>query len=69
MKEDSAVFGALTDGIRVDLERITRDLGEQGGYQSGPRIQALQQDIEESLGWLLAALEEEKRVTKKIRRK
>lgn len=59
-QEGSFVFAALVDGIRVDLERTSRDLNDEGGYQSGPRVQALQQDIEESLEWLLAALEEEK---------
>ena len=60
LEEGSVVFGSLVDGIQTDLTRIARDLGEQGNYQSGPRIQALQQDVEEALSWLLEALEEEK---------
>jgi hypothetical protein len=59
-EEGSVVFGALVNGIRIDLERVSHDLGDEGGYQSGARIRALQQDIEESLIWLIEALEEKK---------
>jgi hypothetical protein len=45
--------------VETDLVRIVRDLGETGGYQSGPRVQALQQDVENALLWLQQALDEE----------
>ena len=58
--EDSLVFAEIVRNVESDLRRIERDMGELGGYQSGSRVQALQQDVEDSLLWLLEALEEEK---------
>jgi hypothetical protein len=42
-----------------DLAAIARGLGEAGGYSTGARIQALQQDVETGLVWLAEALREE----------
>ena len=43
--------------METDLARIVRELGES--HRSGPRVQALQQDVETSLVWLETALREE----------
>ena len=44
---------------RRDLVRIAGDLGDKGGYDSGPRTQALQSDVDEGLAWLEEALNDE----------
>ena len=41
------------------MRRIAKDLSDTGGYDSGPRTQALQADVENGLGWLEDALREE----------
>ncbi|MAE28366.1 MAG: hypothetical protein CMJ87_05180 [Planctomycetes bacterium] len=57
--EESLVFAEILAEVAGDLTRIGRDLGDAGGYQSGERVQALQRDVERSLGWLLEALRQE----------
>jgi hypothetical protein len=59
LEEGSVVFGELLDRIQRDLERIERETSELGGYQSGPRVQALQADVRRHATWLLEALQEE----------
>lgn len=58
-EEGSAVFSELTGRIRRDLETVAKRLGAEGGYRSGPRVQALQADVTRHLDWLAQALEEE----------
>jgi hypothetical protein len=65
LAEQSVVFAELLDQAQKDLTRISRDLGEQGDYQSGERVQVLQQDVEQSLVWLAEALQQEKDRRKK----
>ena len=57
--ERSIVFAAMLREIERDLERIGRDLDETGGYRTGPRVQALQEDVEETLEWVLESLRKE----------
>ena len=57
--EESLVFAEILTEVADDLERVARELGDGGGYQSGERVQALQRDVERSLGWLLEALRQE----------
>ncbi|MFM7282104.1 MAG: hypothetical protein ACKO32_10030 [Planctomycetia bacterium] len=59
-EEGSLVFAEVLEQLKVDLERIGRDLGEEGEYQSGERVQGLQQDVRDNLNWLAEALEKEK---------
>jgi hypothetical protein len=58
--EGSLVFENALKGIQQDLERIARDLDETGDYQTGSRVQALQQDVDEAAQWLLDALKAER---------
>lgn len=58
--EGSTVFAELFQRIEDDLVRISTATGEVGGYQSGPRVQALLDDVGRDLVWLLESLEEEK---------
>ena len=58
-KEGVAVFAEIVRNVEADLVRIARDMGEGGGYQSGERIQALQEDVHRNLIWLKDALEKE----------
>ncbi len=58
--EESMVFAELLDESQKDLVRLARDMGEAGDYQSGERVQVLQQDVEQSLVWLHEALSQEK---------
>jgi hypothetical protein len=58
-EEESLVFAEILSEVARDLARVGRDLGDGGGYQSGERVQALQRDVERSLGWLLEALRQE----------
>jgi hypothetical protein len=58
--EESLVFAEVLDEAGRDLLRVAKDLGEEGGYQSGDRVQALQQDVEQGLSWLYDALQIEK---------
>lgn len=58
--EQSLVFAEVLDQVRRDLERIARDLGETGDWQSGERVQGLQEDVAGNLKWLAEALDDEK---------
>lgn len=60
LAEESVVFAEVLTQASRDLERLGRDMGEVGEYQSGERVQAIQQDVEQSLGWLFEALQSEK---------
>lgn len=60
LAEESVVFAEVLTQAERDLTRIGRDMGEVGEYQSGERVQALQQDVEQSLSWLFTALQNEK---------
>ncbi|MEC8496104.1 MAG: hypothetical protein VXZ39_14330, partial [Planctomycetota bacterium] len=57
--EGSLVFAEVLDRSRRDLMRIAGDLGDKGGYDSGPRTQALQSDVDQGLAWLEEALNDE----------
>lgn len=57
--EGSLVFAELIERIERDLGSVARQLGQEGNYQSGDRVQALQADVTHYLGWLQQALEEE----------
>jgi hypothetical protein len=63
--EQSVVFAEVLDQAEHDLKRLGQDMSEPGDYQSGERVQALQQDIDQSLGWLAEALQQEKERRKK----
>jgi hypothetical protein len=58
--EESLVFAETLDEMRLDLERIARDLDETGDFQTGTRVQSLQQNVEERAIWLLEALRAER---------
>jgi hypothetical protein len=57
--ERSVVFAEVLREVQQDLVRISRDLGEVGDYQTGTRVQALQEDVEEAATWVLDALRRE----------
>jgi hypothetical protein len=59
VEEGALVSGQLLRNVSDDLERITEALSDRGDYETGPRTQALQRDVEESMVWLLEALREE----------
>ncbi|MBK7874779.1 MAG: hypothetical protein IPJ77_03350 [Planctomycetes bacterium] len=58
--EESLVFAEILDQVQRDLDRVSRDMGETGDWQSGERVQSLQEDVEENLKWLAEALDNEK---------
>ncbi|MEO2146002.1 MAG: hypothetical protein ABGY32_08905, partial [bacterium] len=58
-EEGVLVFHEIMRNIESDLTRIVRDMGEGGGYQSGAHLQALQNDVLQSLDWLAGALKDE----------
>ena len=58
-EEGALVFTEIMRQIQSDLEGIARDMGEAGAYQSGGRIQALQEDVHLALLWLAEALRNE----------
>jgi hypothetical protein len=58
-EEGVLVFHEIVRNIESDLTRIVRDMGDAGGYQSGDRLQAIQDDVLQSLTWLAEALEDE----------
>jgi hypothetical protein len=60
LAEESVVFAEVLDQADHDLKRLGHDMGEAGDYQSGERMQALQQDVEQGLSWLAEALQQEK---------
>jgi hypothetical protein len=53
------VAAGLLAGADSDLARLSKDLGEEGDYQTGERVQGLQRDVEQALLWLLDALRAE----------
>jgi len=57
--EGTAVAAGLLANVASDLERLSRDLVEEGDFQSGPRVQGIQRDVEDALLWLLDALRAE----------
>ncbi|HRV82134.1 MAG TPA: hypothetical protein P5218_11890, partial [Planctomycetota bacterium] len=57
--EGVVVFHEIMNNAAEDLARIARDLGRDGGFQSGLTLQARQDDVERSLVWLQEALTEE----------
>jgi len=59
--EQSLVFAHVLREVERDLARVARDLGETGNWQTGDRVQAVQEDVAESLGWVLEALDSEQR--------
>ncbi|HVQ24488.1 MAG TPA: hypothetical protein VMV01_04900, partial [Planctomycetota bacterium] len=59
-EEGTRVAAGLLLNAASDLARLARDLGEEGEYQTGSRVQGIQRDVEESLLWLLDALAAEK---------
>jgi hypothetical protein len=59
-EEGSLVFRSVFTRVDEDLKRIAALLTEEGDWQSGERVQALQQDVEQDLDWLGTALAEEK---------
>ena len=58
-EEGSTVSGRLLENVSDDFLRIAEALSESGDFETGGRTQALQRDVEESLGWLLDALRDE----------
>ena len=58
--ENSVVFAEVLREVQQDLERIARDMGETGNYQTGSRIQTRQEDVEEAVLWILEALQKER---------
>ena len=58
-KEGTKVAAGLLAGAASDLARLAKDLGEEGDYQTGERVQGLQRDVEQALLWLLDALRAE----------
>jgi hypothetical protein len=58
-KEGTKVAAGLLAGVASDLARLAQEMGEEGDYQTGERVQGLQRDVEEALLWLLDALRAE----------
>jgi hypothetical protein len=58
-KEGVLVFTEVMAGVETDLTRLGRDMGQAGGYRSGPAVRAMQEDVETSLVWLAEALDDE----------
>ena len=58
-EERSMVTAELMRNVQVDLERIAREMGEEGDYQTGERTQSLQRDVEDALDTLLGVLQDE----------
>lgn len=58
--EESLVFAEILDQVQRDLGRIAHDMDEAGDWQSGERVQGLQEDVERNLKWLAEALDNEK---------
>ncbi|MEL6904183.1 MAG: hypothetical protein AAFP22_02180, partial [Planctomycetota bacterium] len=57
--EGSLVFAEVLDRASRDLARVARELSRGGGYDSGPRTQALQEDVTVALVELEEALRNE----------
>ncbi len=58
-EEQSEVTAELMRLVQGDLNRIARDLSQEGDFRTGDRVQTRQRDVEESLEWLLEALKQE----------
>ena len=58
--EGSVVFQSVFARVEEDLKRIAALMTEEGDWQSGERVQALQQDVKQDLDWMNAALQAEK---------
>lgn len=58
-EEQALVSATLMRTVESDLVRISRDMGEEGDYQTGDRTRALQRDVEDSLVTLHEALRQE----------
>lgn len=58
-QESSLVFAHVLREVRQDLERVARDLDEEGGNETGARTQSLLEDSIETTQWALDALKEE----------
>ena len=54
------MFAEVLDQASRDLTAVGREMTEPGDWQSGDRVQALQQDVEQSLAWLTESLAQEK---------
>ena len=57
--EGTLVFAEVLDRAARDLRRVVKDLSDAGGYRSGERTQALQDDVADGLALLREALEDE----------
>ena len=57
--EGTLVFAEVLDRAARDLRRVVKDLSDAGGYRSGERTQALQEDVADGLALLREALEDE----------
>ena len=58
-EEGAMVSAQLLANVADDLDRIATDISEEGDYETGERTQALQRDVEESILWLIDALQQE----------
>lgn len=58
-EEGSTVSGQLLSDTADDLDRVAEALGDRGNHETGDRTQALQRDAEETMIWILEALQEE----------
>jgi hypothetical protein len=65
LAEGSVVFAEVLTLAERDLLRLGHDMSEAGDYQSDERVQALQQDVTQSLASLQEALQTEKDRRKK----
>ncbi|MEQ1894325.1 MAG: hypothetical protein ABL998_17435, partial [Planctomycetota bacterium] len=57
--EGTKVAAGLLANAAADLARIATDLVDEGDYDTGPRVQGLQTDVEEALALLLETLRSE----------
>ena len=57
--EQALVTAQLMRDIQDDMERIARDISQEGGFQTGDRVQARGRDVLENLEWLAEALRQE----------
>ncbi|MFM7295821.1 MAG: hypothetical protein ACKO4Q_01185, partial [Planctomycetota bacterium] len=58
-QESSLIFAHVLREVRQDLDRVARDLDEEGGNETGARTQSLLEDAIEATQWALDALKEE----------
>jgi hypothetical protein len=57
--EQSLVSAELLRNVQYDLERVAREVDDEGDYQTGERTQGLQRDVEEGMLTLLEVLRQE----------